>query len=520
MRVIDYFDKGTSIAPARPLLVSDEGVVTYGEARDRSWRIAAALHAAGLRPGETVGVLAPNEPDGFLAMLGLWRAGGVWAPLNHANALPATTDFMNDVGCRWLFLHERFADRAAALRDAVPGLEHVIGLGGPVPGAAPIETFLDAGTGTAVPDLGDPFGAVGERCALWPTGGTTGRSKAVEWTNQVWATLNELTTRHWPAVPDPVNLMVAPITHAAGVMGVLMASIGATVVIRPGFDADDALDHIERHRVTHLFVPPTAYYAMLDAQRRRPRDVSSLAMLLVAAAPVSPERLGQGVEAFGPCVAQCWGQGEAPFLLAYLSPEEVAAAVAGDRPERLASCGRPTFSCQVAVMEGDELLPAGGRGELVVRSRLVAPGYLGRPDATAELHAGGWHHTGDVGELDEDGYVYIVDRKKDVVITGGFNVYPAEVEAAILALPQVRECAVIGVPDERWGEAVLAIVVPREDDWEDAEAVIAHAKSALGSVKAPKRVRFAAELPRTPVGKTDKKALRAAYWTGLQRAVN
>ncbi|WP_205697128.1 AMP-binding protein [Conexibacter sp. SYSU D00693] len=521
MRVIDFFDKGASSAPHRPFLVTDDATVTFAEARTRSWEVAAGLHAAGLRAGDTVGVLAPNEETGFLAMLGLWRAGGVWAPLNHLNALAATTDFMNDVGCRWLFLHRSFADRLDAIRDAVPGLERVIALGGEVDGAASLEELVEQGRGTTVPDLGDPFGAVGERCVLWPTGGTTGRSKAVVWTNQVWATLNELTTRHWPTVPEPVNLMVAPVTHAAGVMGALMASVGATVVIRPGFDADDALDHVERHGVTHMFVPPTAFYAMLDAQRRRPRDLSSLAMLLVAAAPVSPDRLGQGVAAFGPCVAQCWGQGEAPFLLTYLSPEEVAAAVAGDRPARLASCGRPTFAVQVAAMDDDQqLLGPGGRGELVVRSRLVTPGYLGLPEATAELHAGGWHHTGDVGELDEDGYVYIVDRKKDMVITGGFNVFPAEVEAAILALPEVAECAVIGVPDDKWGEAVLAVVVPRDPDWADADAVIAHAKAALGSVKAPKRVQFTDALARTPVGKTDKKALRAEHWTGLARAVN
>lgn len=521
MRVIDYFDKGVALNPEHPILITDQVRVTYAEASAHSWAIAAGLHARGLRLGDPVGVFAPNEASGFLAMLGVWRAGGVWTPLNHLNALSANTDFMNDVRCRWLFVHERFAADVAAIRAAVPTLEGIISLGDAVDGAEALRAFLDAGAGTPVPDWSDPFGAPEARCAVWPTGGTTGRSKAVVWTNQVWATLNELTTRHWPSVEEPVNLMVAPITHAAGVMGVIFGSLGATVVIRPGFDADDVLDQIERRRVTHMFLPPTAYYALLAAQRARPRDVSSLAMLLIAAAPVSPDKLGQGVEVFGPCVAQCWGQGESPFLLTYLSPQEVAAAVASGHRERLASCGRATFSCQVAVMDDDgTLLPPGQRGELVARGRLVAPGYLGMPAATAEMHAGGWHHTGDVGQIDEDGYVAIVDRKKDMVITGGFNVYPAEVEATILALPQVRECAVIGVPDAKWGEVVLAVIVPSDPGWGDADHVIACAKAALGSVKAPKQVRFVDAIARTAVGKTDKKALRAEYWHGLERAVN
>lgn len=521
MRVIDYFDKGAALAGDRPLLVTDEVTCTYAEAQAHSFAVASGLHAAGFELGDTVGVLAPNDASGFLAMLGVWRAGGIWAPLNHLNTVAANTAFMRDVRCRWLFVHERFAGEVAEIREAVPSLAGIVSLGGAIDGAVALEAFLDAGAGREIPDWSDPFGAPEARCVVWPTGGTTGRSKAVVWTNDVWSTLNDLTTRHWPAVPEPVNLMVAPITHAAGVMGVIFASVGATVVIRPGFDADDVLDQIERRRVTHMFLPPTAFYAVLAAQRARPRDVSSLAMLLVAAAPVSPARLAEGVELLGPCVAQCWGQGEAPFLLTYLSPEEVAAAAAGDRPARLASCGRASFSCQVAVMDDDgTLLGPGQRGELVARGRLVAPGYLDMPEATAAMHAGGWHHTGDIGEIDADGYVAIVDRKKDMVISGGFNVYPAEVEAAILALPEVRECAVIGVPDDRWGEVVMAVLVAADPEWDDAERVIEHAKASLGSVKAPKRVRFVDAIPRTAVGKTDKKALRAEYWQGLQRAVN
>jgi acyl-CoA synthetase (AMP-forming)/AMP-acid ligase II len=521
MRVIDFFDKGVAVDPDRLLIISDTASVTYRDAEQHSWRLAAALHANGFELGDRVGVLAPNVAEGFLAMLGLWRAGGSWVPLNPLSALKSTVNFMNEVSCKWLLVHSKFAADIEEIRRSVPSLKMIVSVDEPIAGSTSLEEFLASGNHFQVPDWNDPYGRPEHECCAWPTGGTTGASKGVLWTNQVWATLVDLATRHWPAADHPVNLMVAPITHAAGVMAVIMSAQGGTVVIRPGFKAEDATDCIERHGVTHLFLPPTAYYDLLASQRSRPRDCSSLAMMLLAASPVSPAKFGQGVDVFGPCLAQCWGQAESPLMITYISPEEIARAAAGVHPERLASCGRATFSTQVAAMDDDgRLLGPGERGELVVRGRLVTPGYLGRPEATEEVRTFGWHHTGDIGYLDEDGFVYIVDRKKDMVITGGFNVYPAEVEAAILALPEVRECAVIGVPDDRWGEAVCAVVVAENDQPRDPDQIIAAAKTALGPVKAPKSVHFVDSIPKTPVGKSDKKALRAVYWKDSSRAVN
>lgn len=513
MRIIDYFDKGMAADPAGPLIVSDGGDVGYADATDHSWRMAAALHSSGLRVGDRVGVLAPNVAEAFLAMLGIWRAGCSWVPLNTLNALSATLEFMNHVGCRALFLHSHFAAQVEEIRAAVPSLELVVCLDVPFDGAVSVEAFLAAGAGYELPDWNDPFGRPEVEACAWPTGGTTGRSKAVLWTNQVWASLIETATRHWPAAQRPVNLLVAPITHAAGVMGLIFASVGATIVMRTHFDADDVLDKIQSDHVTHLFLPPTAYYGLLDRQREQQRDCSSLCMLLLSAAPVSPERLAEGVARFGPCIAQSWGQAESPFLLTYLPPEAVASAASGHAPRRLRSCGQATFSSQVAVMDDyGRLLGPGERGELVARGRLVTPGYLGDAEATASVREHGWHHTGDVGYLDEDGYAYIVDRKKDMVITGGFNVYPAEVEEAIIAMPEVRQCAVIGLPHEKWGEAVCAIVVPSIEGWADSAKVIETARTALGPVKAPKTVVFVSGLPQTAVGKIDKKALRGREW--------
>jgi fatty-acyl-CoA synthase len=217
-------------------------------------------------------------------------------------------------------------------------------------------------------------------------------------------------------------------------------------------------------------------------------------------------------------MCQGYGQVECPMIITWLPPEVVAAAARGDHPERLASCGKPTRSVKVGLMDDDgNLLPVGEAGEIVVRGVLVSHSYFEKPEATEEVRTFGWHHTGDVAKRDEHGFLYIVDRKKDMVVSGGFNVFTTEVEAAITELAEVRECAVIGIPHEKWGEQVHAIVVGQGID---EAAIIAHTKARLGGVKAPKSVAFVDSIPRTAAGKMDKKALRIPYWGENARMVN
>ena len=220
-------------------------------------------------------------------------------------------------------------------------------------------------------------------------------------------------------------------------------------------------------------------------------------------------------------MCQCYGQTEAPMLLTWLDPATVAAAAAGDHPERLRSCGRPTSAVRLAIMDdAGHILPPHQPGEIVARGSLVHCRLLQAAGSHRRNSRHGWHHTGDVGYLDEDGYFYIVDRKKDMIISGGFNVYCAEVEAAIMALPQVHECAVIGVPDDKWGEAVKAIVVFKRGESLTRDDVIAHCKAKLGGVKSPKSVEFWPEIPKTPAGKIDRKTMRKPYWATADREVH
>src|SRR6202451_2756617 len=529
MRAIEYFDKQAEATPDRTAIIDGSVKYSYAGAQAASQRIARAMWAAGLRGEEPAAIYSINDARVLLCMLGLMRAGAVWVPINYRNALDAIVDYLNYVKTSWLFYHSSYRDRIPELQARVPTLQQLICIDAQDGKNPSLEKFMQAGadakggdsTSRDV-DWADALGNTDRLVGLVPTGGTTGSAKGVRVTSLSWGTMTEMASHYWRSEGcDPVCLSVAPLSHAAGVVAFTMFTLGATNVVMPGFDALEVLRNIERFRVTHLFLPPTAFYGLLAQPDVRKFDYSSLRVFLLAAAPVSPDKLKQGVEIFGPCLCQSYGQTEAPMLLTFLDQKTLAAAAAGDHPERLRSCGKPTSAVRLAIMDDHgQLLPANERGEMVARGSLGCDGYFNMPEATAEIRAYGWHHTGDVGYIDEDGYVYIVDRKKDMIITGGFNVYCAEVEAGIMALPQVRECAVIGVPDDKWGEAVKAFVVVKDGESLTEAEVLAHCKTKLGGMKSPKSIAFRADIPKTPAGKTDRKSLRVPYWAHPDRAVH
>lgn len=520
MRAIDYFDQGHDRGPDRPCLVDRAAgeEFSFAEVKALTKQLAAALYRAGFREQEPIALYGPNSAKMMVVLLAIWRANGRWVPVNTRNAVDANAGYLDYVRCSWLFYHSSQAAEVAEIRARVPSLRHFVCLDRPMDGDPSLDAFILGADGESLPDFSDPFGKPDDAVGLFPTGGTTGPSKGVVVTNLGWGTMIETLADAVDGRTDaPVSLVVAPITHAAGPVALATLSLGAAQVILPGFDPAAVLDAIARHRVTHVYMPPTALYSLLDAPELATSDLASLRIFLLVGSPVSPEKLRQAVGVFGPCLCQAYGQVEAPMIVTWLSPEVVAAAAAGDRPERLASCGRPTRSVVTGIMnEAGELLPAGEAGELVVRGVLVSREYFEKPEETAEIRVHGWHHTGDIARRDAEGFLYIVDRKKDMVVSGGFNVFTAEVEAAVTELEQVRECAVIGIPHAKWGEAVHAIVVA--DDIDEA-AIIAHARARLGGVKAPKSVAFVPAIPRTAAGKMDKKMLRAAHWTG-ERMVN
>ena len=520
MRNVDYFDRSAERHPDRAVIVDGDVRWTYAEAQRASHSIARAMQAAGSRPQEPAAILSPNHASVLLVLLGLWRSGAVWVPVNTRNSLDANIAYLTYVRAGWLFYHSSLAAEAAEVKARVPTIRHAICLDaddGPDPS---LEAFMTTGDGGELADWGDAVGNPDDLVAIIATGGTTGPAKGVRIPNRSWGTLMETIGNLMPA-EDPVCLATAPLTHAAGPVAMAAVAMGATVVVLPRFDAELVMRAIGEHRVTHMFLPPTALYSMLAHPNARQFDYSSLKYFLLAGSPVSPDKFRQAVEVFGPCMCQSYGQTEAHMIVTWLPPEVVAASAGGDHPERLMSCGRPSYPVRIGIMDDEgRLLPPGEVGEIVVRGGLVGDGYFELPEATAEARAFGWHHTGDVGRRDEDGFVYIVDRKKDMIVTGGFNVFSAEVEAAVMELDGVRECAVIGAPDEKWGEAVTAIVALNEGADVAPEKIIAHCKARLGGVKAPKAVHVWAEVPRTGAGKFDKKAIRARFWQGAERNVH
>jgi len=528
MRAIDYFDKSADLDADRIAIVDGDARHSYAETRTFSERIAQGMWARGVEREQRAAIYSHNHPAVLFCMLGILRAGAAWVPINFRNATDANVEFLNYSETAWLFYHSRFREQVEEIRKRVPSLRHLICIDGPDGANPSLANFVEPESARNPepewPDGqgNDAHGSLEQMMGLVPTGGTTGPARGVRVTNLAWGTMTEMATRYWKGDDtDPVCLCTAPLSHAAGVVAFTVFALGGTNVILPGFDAAQVLQAIEQYRVTHLFLPPTAFYALLAHPDVSKFNYASLRVFLLAGSPVSPDKLKQGVEVFGPCMCQSYGQTEAPMLLTFLDAHTVAAAAGGDHPERLRSCGKPTAAVRLAIMDdAGRILPPNQPGEIVARGTLVTAGYHNLPQATAEIRSHGWHHTGDIGYIDEHGYVYIVDRKKDMIISGGFNVYSAEVEAGIMALHQVQECAVIGVPDDKWGEAVKALVVLRHNELLTESQVIAHCKAKLGAVKSPKSVEFVAEIPKTPAGKFDRKAMRKRYWATVDREVH
>jgi acyl-CoA synthetase (AMP-forming)/AMP-acid ligase II len=314
----------------------------------------------------------------------------------------------------------------------------------------------------------------------------------------------------------PVHLAAAPLSHAAGALAMVMMQGGATNVVLRKADPHAIMKAIEKYRVTHLYLPPTLLYMLLEHEDVRKYDYSSLTHFSLAAAPVSPAKLREALEVFGPVMCQTYGQTEVPQFATFLSSRDLLEARRdrrGSKDEGLfASCGRATGGLRVEIMDDDgNILPPGSRGEIVMKGGLVFPGYYGNPSQNEETFRFGWHHSGDIGYMDERGYLYIVDRKKDIIISGGFNVFSVEVEAAILSCPAVRDCAVIGVPDPKWGEAVKAVIELKNGRTVTAEEIKQLVRTKLGAVHSPKTVEFWDELPRHPNGKVLKRSIRDKF---------
>ena len=434
--------------------------------------------------GAYVCVGGANSVEHLVAILAVLAAGDVWVPLNPRNGDLELARIVEFVATPLVLADAALAARVAREGIAIRPLD-APGADGPferVPAAA---RSLDATQ------------------AIKFTGGTTGTPKGVQQPLRAWNT-NIVTQRHELGLTaDDRFLVGAPLTHGTSTYMLPVLGSGGTLVFPDGAGAEAILDAIAAHRATRTFGPPPLIQALAEAQATGSRDTSSLRFLLYGGAPNRPDQIGATRAAFGPILAATYGQTEAPQIATFLAPHELTGS-------RALSAGRATLLTEVAVLDGaGRPLGSGEEGEIALRGDLVMTGYLSAPAETAKVLVDGWLRTGDIGVVDEDGYVFIRDRLRDVIITGGFNVYPSDVEAVLAEDPDVADCSVVGIEDRKWGEAVHAAVQPREGATLDPSRLIARVRDALGAVKAPKQVHLFAALPRTPVGKIQKTAIRS-----------
>ncbi|MFE7242995.1 long-chain fatty acid--CoA ligase [Streptomyces sp. NPDC057580] len=489
--------------PDRLMTVCGDRSRTTREVADRVSRLAASFLGLGVQQGDRVGILALNSDRYHETFFATWWMGGVAHPINTRWSSAEIAYAVADSGTQILLLDDSFADLGPELRERCPGLHTLIHCGdGPTPEGMLSYEEMIAGF-DPVPDLrrgGD------ELAMLLYSGGTTGLPKGVMTSHRSLLTSafgSMLINRSvWPG---SVTLVTAPLFHIAAFCSWYNQSVvGGTLVFLPTFSAEGFLAAVQRHWVTTCILVPVMVQMVCEHPEFHSYDVSSLATITYGGAGSPQSLLQRAMKAFpGAGFTQGYGMTETG-VLTVLGREEHRAG-----GSRLRSAGRATATVEIAVVSpGGRELPPGVVGEIVTRGEHVMCGYWGKPEQTAQAMRDGWMHTGDAGYLDEDGYLYIVDRLKDMIITGGENVYSAEVENAVASHPAVASCAVIGVPDEHWGERVHAVIVLRPGMTSTEQEVRAHAKTLIAGYKAPRSVEFVNELPMSAAGKILKRELR------------
>src|SRR4051794_7085445 len=467
--------------------------LTYGELDDRSARIAALLRQNGLQQGDRVGVMLPNVLEFPISYYGVLRAGGVVVPMNVLLKRREIAFYLEDSGAELLLGWHGFAEEA---RDGAADA-----------GAELLEVEPEAfaellGDREPDPDLAD----TGEEdtAVILYTSGTTGKPKGAELTHFNLARNSDISARTTSSIrPGDVVLGALPLFHSFGQTVSMNASlrVGATLTLLPKFEPGEALEIMQRDAVTHFYGVPTMYGALLHPPERERWDTSPLRICITGGAPMPVEVLRGFERAFGCEVLEGYGLSET-------SP--VASSNHPGRPRKAGSIGTPLEEVEMKVVdENDEEVPQGEVGEIVIRGHNVMKGYWRRPDATEEAMRGGWFHSGDMARVDEDGYFFIVDRQKDLIIRGGYNVYPREVEEVLYEHPKIREAAVLGLPHDEWGEEIGAAVVLHEGQELSPVEVSEYVKERIAAYKYPRVVWFLDELPKGPTGKILKREIEA-----------
>ena len=511
-------EPGSLLRPDAPALTYEDITWSYREYRDRSNQLANALLAAGLKKGDRVTVLGKNGAEYMLAYFGCPAAGGVMACANYRLADRELVYIISDTEAHILLLDYEFVDAWERIKGECADVTRVVIIHGAAPdGYESFEAFV-AGHPTTRPEVDAHEDDVATQMY---TSGTTGVPKGAMLTHRGLITVAIGCAQEFDVGPGDSYLVVAPLYHmAAGMSSFVTILKGARILLHREFDPVATLDAFEKDRVNNALLVPAMILFLLQMPGVEERDFSALRQIVYGASPIPYEILTKAMKIFGCGFVQAYGQTESSAVLTMLSQEEHT--IGGERGEQiLKSAGREILGAEVRVVNEDSspCMP-GEWGEVVARGPILMKGYWKMPEATEKAVRDGWLWTGDVGYLDEEGYLYIVDRSKDMIISGGENIYPREIEEVLYTHPAVADAAVIGVPSEKWGEDVKACIVLKPEEQIAAEDVITFCRENLAAYKCPKSVDFIAELPRNLSGKILKKDLRAPYWEGQERQVH
>ncbi len=506
MMPIDHFFLAARLWPERVAVEVDKGPaheplkITFADLLSRSNALAHAFQQIDADPGTRVGICAYNSFEHLIAWLATFSAGKTWVPLNPRNGSDELRRIIDVTEPTIIVIDHD------CLEKVLPAGGTVI-LGKPGPEAWSGKSLKDLIAEHTGKHPRRPERTMDDLQAIKFTGGSSGTPKGVMQTYRVWNTCvaSMLTSFEFDALDR--HLIAAPMTHGANTLIMPILAKGGTQLFMSEPATPQAIMRaIERLRATSVFVPPTIVYMMLADNKISKRDFSSLRHFIVGGAAMRPDAVAKAMPIFNNALETCFGQTEAPQIAICIRAND------WQDPENYASTGVPTALTRVGIMDPDgNLLPIGQQGEIVLKSDLVMKGYYKMPDKTAETIINGWLHTGDIGYEDRRGFIYIKDRIRDVVVTGGFNVYPSDVETVLGEHPQVSECVVFGLEDEKWGEAVHAAIEVHKGEVPDPQDIINFVKSRLDAVKTPKKIHITERLPRSPVGKVLRREAKVMF---------
>ncbi|MCT8165311.1 MULTISPECIES: AMP-binding protein [unclassified Pseudomonas] len=515
MNLGNIISRSATYWPDRVAVADANTRVTFSQLEARSNRLASGLGALGVAAGEHVAILAANRVELVEAEVALYKAAMVKVPINARLSLEEVLRVLEDSCSVVVITDASFAAALAERRAVLPRLRHIVALDGDA-GDVSYPALLERGSPAAVNlDPADDTLAV-----LHYTSGSSGVLKAamLSFGNRKALIRKSIASPTRRAAPGDVMAHVGPITHASGMQIMPLLAVGACNLLLERYDDRLLLETIQQERVTRLFLVPAMINRLVNYPGVERFDLSSLRLVMYGAAPMAPALVKKAIQLFGPILAQGYGAGETCSLVTVLTEQDHLVEDGDYR--RLASCGRCYFETDLRVVNAAfEDVAVGEVGEIVVKGPDIMQGYWRAPELTAEVMHDGYYLTGDLATVDAQGYVFIVDRKKEMIISGGFNVYPSEVEQVLYSLPEVFEAAVVGVPDEQWGEAVRAVVVLKPGAQLSEAEVIERCGRALAGFKKPRAVDFVGELPKNPNGKVVRRLVRDAYWKDSDRRI-